>query len=61
MNLFCLTYKKQPRHGQASNLPTTSDVPTTTSALPSKNPASNTSHPVDFEVLVQGLAPITAE
>ena len=60
-----------------SALPTTSDVPTpsavpaasvvpTASVLPTASDvpivrSTKTSHPVDSEVLIQGLAPITAE
>ena len=74
MNLFCLRCKKQPRHGhgQASGVPTlpTLVVLPTPSVVPTPNVVpitrstpdnSNTAHPVDSEVLVQGLAPITAE
>ena len=46
MNLF---RKKQPRHGQ------TSDVPTASSTC------NTSSHPVGSEILVQGVDPITAE
>ena len=71
MNLFCLRFKKQPRHGhgQASGVPTLptlgvlpmpSVVPTP-NVVPIARSTSNTSHPVYSEVLVQGLAPITAE
>ena len=74
MNLFCLRCKKQPRHGhgQASGVPTLSTlgVLATPSVVPTPNivpiarstpDTPNTSHPVDSEVLAQGLAPITAE
>jgi hypothetical protein len=46
MNLFRIL-KKQPR--QASDVPTASSTPNTSS------------HPVDSEILVQGADPITAE
>ncbi len=45
MNLFSV-FKKQLGYGQASDVPTV--VP-------------NASHPVDSEVLCQGVDPITAE
>ena len=65
MNLFCLRCKKQPRHGhgQASGVPTLPIVPTPSVVPIARNTldTSNTSHPVDSEVLAQGLAPITAE
>jgi len=50
MKLFSV-FKKKPRHGQASVIAT--DVPTLDT--------SQSSHPVDSEVLWQGKDPITAE